>query len=135
MYLIPNVTALIQPMDQGVIFKRNLMKELICYEKEGGSGSRSVDLIKLENMKSCCLRIAEAWNQVNPLNLQNAWNKVLNRERSYIEQIDFVGQFHFSLQMIPGYKDYSYDKIKNWVSEDFDDHGWGILDVNQIIDK
>lgn len=76
-YLPPNVTSLIQPMDQGVIvkvknvYRKDLLRQLIVNDK-----ITVKDFIKNFTLKDCCFMLARAFNSLTQQNLKNAWNKI-----------------------------------------------------------
>ena len=78
-YLPPNVTALIQPMNQGVIattkkmYKKNLLTSLLLEEKPEGA----VKFIQCLNLRDCLAMLSLAWNSVHPSTLQKAWKSLL----------------------------------------------------------
>lgn len=136
-YLPPNVTVLIQPMDQGVIgefkklYKKYLSLELTIQKCEG----TLADALKKQTLKHCCDRIASAWDMVAPMNIENAWNKVLGAERSKVEPKDHILQMHFNLCRIPEHSDYTYEDVKQWVEEDARLNGWEFLSSEQILEQ
>ena len=64
MYFPPNVTALIQPMDQGVIeklkrlYKKQFLQHLLLADDDQES---VVAFSKKLNLKDCCCMLAESW--------------------------------------------------------------------------
>ena len=79
-YLPPNVTALIQPMDQGVLeslkrrYRRKILEELLFRDEEGvpiPSFLKSINMLKVSNL------IASSWNEISPKTLQLSWKKIL----------------------------------------------------------
>ena len=73
MYFPPNVTALIQPVDQGVIeklktlYKKQVLQRLLQAENEQES---VVAFSKLLNLKDCCYMLAESWELMTEDNLK-----------------------------------------------------------------
>ncbi|XP_053556272.1 jerky protein homolog [Bombina bombina] len=75
-YLPPNVTSLIQPMDQGVIrnfkchYKNDFMMKML---------NKDVDSIEFQRsftIKDAVLSLVTAWNTVKPVTLLRAWRKL-----------------------------------------------------------
>ena len=68
-YLPPNVTSLIQPMDQGVLealkrrYKKKILRRLLIGEENG----ESVD------MKVVADLIAESWDEIEASTIQKSW--------------------------------------------------------------
>ena len=82
-YLPANVTALIQPMDQGVLkslklrYKKKLLRRLLIEDDMGGS---IVDFLKGVNMNTVANLVAEAWDEIKPSTLRKSWRKILPLE-------------------------------------------------------
>ena len=78
-YLPPNVTALTQHMDQGVIaivkklYKKNLLRHLLLGRKPEGAVKFLHDL----NLRDCCAMLRLAWDSVHQSTLQKAWKSLL----------------------------------------------------------
>lgn len=79
-FLPPNVTSLIQPMDQGVIenvkrrYKKKLLRRVIIADDQGQS---IIDFIKSVNMSKVIQYVSESWDEVNANTLRKSWNKIL----------------------------------------------------------
>ncbi|CAB3220360.1 unnamed protein product [Arctia plantaginis] len=79
-FLPPNVTGLLQPMDQSVIetmkrhYRRQLLRKLLI------EGAEDEELVLANhskiNLKDCCNMVAEAWSLVTAVTLRRAWNKL-----------------------------------------------------------
>jgi hypothetical protein len=84
MYLPPNVTSLLQPMDQGVIqnfkthYRATFLQSLIT------SDCMVIDFQKKFNIKDAIFGIALAWDKVKPTTLQKSWRKLW--PKAYIEE-------------------------------------------------
>ena len=81
MFLPPNTTAIIQPMDQGVLdpckrrYKRKLLGHIIL---ENESDEKSVpDILKGITMKDVVYWVAAAWQEASNDSLQKAWRNLL----------------------------------------------------------
>ena len=79
-YLPPNVTSLIQPMDQGVMealklrYKKKLLRKLLIEDDRGIS---VVEFLKGVDMKKVSYLVAEAWDEIDPSTLRKSWRKIL----------------------------------------------------------
>ncbi|KAK9759302.1 DDE superfamily endonuclease [Popillia japonica] len=77
--LPPNVTATLQPMDQGVIvntkrsYRKQLLHRLLLAEKEEES---VILFVKKVNLKDCIYMLTDAWESLTETNLQRAWRKL-----------------------------------------------------------
>ena len=80
LYLPPNVTSLIQPMDQGVLvalkrrYKKKLLRRLLIEDENGIS---LIDFLKSVNMKIVTELIAESWGEIKESTLRKSWRKIM----------------------------------------------------------
>lgn len=87
MFLPPNVTSLLQPMDQGVIetfkryYKKELLRKLLLDKEEDGEESLIRNHKKID-LKEASYMIGTAWDSVKQQNLKRGWNKILETEHS-----------------------------------------------------
>ena len=79
-YLTPNVTSVIQPMDQGVIqnFKINYRKSFMPKLVNCDDGSIP-DFQKQFNIKDAIFMASLAWQDVKPQTLMRCWRKLYPR--------------------------------------------------------
>lgn len=84
-YLPPNVTALIQPMDQTVIatlkanYRRLILRQLIHSDDEAPITRQM--FLKSYTLKEAIMNIKLAWASVKESTLKNAWNKLRGGEQ------------------------------------------------------
>ncbi|GBM02529.1 Jerky [Araneus ventricosus] len=77
MFLPPNVTSLIQPMDQGIIqnlkmiYRKNFMRRLINVE------GTLTEFQSSFTIKDAIYGLASSWNAVKPRTLRRGWRKLL----------------------------------------------------------
>lgn len=81
-YLPPNTTSLLQPMDQAVIktfkcyyLRRTFTQAMTATEDESGLTLR--EFWKAYNVKNAIENIVHGWNEIRVSTLQKAWKKVL----------------------------------------------------------
>ena len=80
LYLPPNTTSLIQPMDQGVLknikrcYKRELLLRLLNDEHEG---LNMVEFTKTLTILDAVLMSAKCWSEVEKCTISRSWNKLL----------------------------------------------------------
>ncbi|XP_065834220.1 jerky protein homolog-like [Oscarella lobularis] len=81
-FLPPNVTAILQPMDQGVLvqvkkkYQRKIFRNLLLQdEQEEGFLVRK--FLSTINVKTVIELIAQAWDEVTPETLRKSWRKIL----------------------------------------------------------
>ena len=135
-YLPPNTTSLIQPMDQGVIeackrgyrqrFQRecNVVIETEEDKVEDTRAQRTLANYKSYNIRNALENWKDAWNNVKVTTLNNAWNKLL---KGTDIEVDFVG-FHPSdfmdeLHRI-GEKEVTEENVVEWLECDKDEPGY-----------
>ena len=82
MFLPPNTTSIIQPMDLGEIvsckgFHQQKLGEVLVVieEEEDTRGQRSINNIKSYNIKSAIYNFASAWKDMKMTTLSNLWKK------------------------------------------------------------
>lgn len=144
-FLPPNVTSLIQPMDQGVlekikkVYKKQMLSELV--EDEGVHGVMAV--LKSFNVKTVVYMIAEAWNQVERATLIKSWKKLWpgvcdlpenkmeeeEEENASVEQTD---DFLDIFKNIDGCSDVDAENISDWLEMD-NDGGYKTITDEEII--
>nr|XP_012151897.1 PREDICTED: jerky protein homolog-like [Megachile rotundata] len=80
LYLPPNTTSLIQPMDQGVIakfktlYRHQILRRILQYEK------RMEEFYKSFNIKDCIDLVNKSWMDITATNIYNSWSKILPRD-------------------------------------------------------
>lgn len=87
----PNVTSLIQPMDQNVIrltklhYKNSLAAMVIAND----SGSIK-DFFKKFTLKDVIFLLENAWNKITARTIQNCWKKILKTDEEDEESEDDI---------------------------------------------
>jgi hypothetical protein len=122
MFLPPNVTALMQPMDQGVLenfkrhYRRNLL-ESILERVDGGEGL--MDCLKAINLKNVVYWAADAWNKVKSSTLQKSWAKIIHQEDLILETKDEEEvPLHEMMRHLDGCEDIDQEEVEEWVTFD-----------------
>lgn len=136
MFLPPNVTALIQPMDQGVIYKmkcmykKEILRRLLLAENE----EEVVSFSKKLNLKECSYMVADAWNLLTKENLSRAWIKLLPPiiELEPFDDLEDLREIVDLGTNIPGFRGFGEEDAESWLAND-DDPGFQIMDDNDIV--
>lgn len=136
MYLPPNVTALIQPMDQGVIeaakkiYKRSLARRLLLQDDK----ISLTQFLKKLSLKDCCEMIAAAWEEVKSSSLQKAWNNVIQlvepSEHDTIEED--TNESLLNINIISNMR-VSEAEFEDWLHEDETNQTSELLDDDHIV--
>ena len=80
MFLPKNTTALIQPLDQGIIltfkahYRRGLLSEIVNSELQ------VTDFLKTVTLKNATYSIGLALDKVSPMSIENCWVKCFGKE-------------------------------------------------------
>ncbi|XP_043529387.1 jerky protein homolog-like [Frieseomelitta varia] len=118
-FLPPNTSSLIQPMDQGIIsklkkkFRHKLLQRVLLYENGISEFYADYDI------KDCIDMTNETWSVITSANIFNSWNKILNREAGIAER-NFTCSVAFSSETAPcdaTYETISDDKVTEWINE------------------
>ena len=122
-FLPPNVTALIQPMDQGVleslkrVYRKSILRDVVSRP-----GTPIVDVLKKIDLLKVVETIALAWDSVSKTTIRNSWKKLIPLPDSSTDQThaittiisndDFVEQFsELNIQI-------TNDDVQQWMSSD-----------------
>ena len=135
-FLPPNVTALIQPMDQGVlesikrVYRKSILRDLVSQ-----STFTIQDFLKTLDMMKVIDTVATAWDMVTPAAIRNSWKKLMplpndiqqnNVPQEVISNNDFVQQFsRVNITLTD-------DDIQNWMC--CDGPGYEHMDEQGIVE-
>ena len=138
-FLPPNVTSLIQPMDQGVLvaikqrYRRKILEELVFQDNHGTSlinFLRGIHLLKVSEM------IAASWNEIQPKTLRLSWRKIFpleddddNNQESHVcaPTVEEFQSFFNVLGQI------DENEVGEWLQTDSGDRGYEHLSDAEII--
>lgn len=159
MFLPPNVTSLLQPMDQSVIetMKRHYRKQLLRKLLVEGEDEEGVLVNhKKLNLKDCAYMVAEAWSLVKAVTLRRAWNKLKGistdeekekekkekeaqekkREDTGDDEDDLsLEELRNIILKIPGCSEVSAEDVGEWIVCDSSDLGFQILNDDELIES
>ena len=86
-FLLPNVTSLMQPMDQDVIeclkriYRKSILKDLTAQtEDDMLEFLKKIDILKVVE------KILNAWEQIRPETLRKSWQNLIPFEESFLEE-------------------------------------------------
>ena len=140
-FLPPNVTSLIQPMDQGVLisikrrYQRTILEELVLHNSEGKS---IPDYLKTINVLKVSTIIAACWNEISDRTLQLSWRKTLpegsDTQDTDPEPIEHpTAEFGAMFQLLD--EVIEEDEIENWLGCDQQDMGYAHLNDDEIVSR
>ncbi|XP_011871984.1 PREDICTED: jerky protein homolog-like [Vollenhovia emeryi] len=138
-FLPPNVTALIQPMDQGVIecTKRAYRKEYcrkLLSSTEGHLIANLEVLVKKWTILDCVRTVAMAWDSVSEQTLRNAWKKALQGESLPTDNDEDIGALQHLTSQLSSER-VTLTETNEWLQVDNHDPGWRILTLEEITDS
>ncbi|XP_023231971.1 jerky protein homolog-like [Centruroides sculpturatus] len=126
MFLPPNVTALCQPMDQGVLvsLKRRYRHKLLSSLLSANDNDQGLILQNLKkiNLLDVVGWVADAWNELESLILVRSWRKLLDHEgNEFIEHDDAENVNLLNLlKRVPGCAEANENDIEQWFQNDTD---------------
>ncbi|QQP42192.1 Uncharacterized protein FKW44_016785 [Caligus rogercresseyi] len=146
MFLPPNTTSLIQPMDQGIIESckrhyRNLFLQQCLVVTEDGMdeegyedtrGKKTLQRFKTYIIKDAIYNWADAWKKVPLSNLRNAWCKILKTPKTPPLPTDFEGFVEHRGQRHSAIEE---EEVEDWVSEDPGLPGYHHLTEEEIAEE
>ena len=124
-FLPPNSTSILQPMDQGIIakfktcFRHFMMRRILEYPRG------VTDFYLHNNVKICVDLVKESWEQVTAANIHNSWRKLLgNRPNELVPQIqqqqqrpDFcdTAAMQETMEILAG-RPVSQEEVQDWLA-------------------
>ncbi|XP_044595474.1 jerky protein homolog-like [Cotesia glomerata] len=142
MFLPPNVTSLIQPLDQGIIEKfkrryRNDLIEKILLQEENNVENK--DFFQSFNLLDAFNLCALAWDEVTSSDIRNCWKNLIPLAVDNSAEIAPVTlpkneAFYAIMKRIKEFKICTPAEVENWLQIDCDDNGWQLLSDNDILD-
>ena len=147
LYLPPNTTSLIQPMDQGVIhacklaYRRNFMEEVLVVEETEEDtdvdtrGLRTLQAVKDYSIKNAIHNFADAWKSLKMSTLANAWKKLLFDadvpvvDFTGFETSDFINNFRRAGDEV------SEENLEEWLNVDEGVDASQVLTDAEIVDS
>ena len=139
MFLPPNTTALIQPMDQGVLeslkrrYRKSLLRKLLLLDQEGDS---MIDFVKKINVKDAIYMTADAWDDIPSLTLSKSWLKLLGTGHRITETSDDNAEEQTCEELAKQLDNNLSDSdISDWIGADNCDPGYQVLTDQDIVEQ
>lgn len=88
MYMPPNVTPLIQPMDQNALrltklfYRKHLLSTILLTKDNIQEGLKKLSL------KDAVINLSSAWDKLNPAVIKKCWNNVLSNSNAAFDEED-----------------------------------------------
>lgn len=138
----PNVTSLIQPMDQSVIetlkrlYRKQFLRRLLSVDED------NVEVVllffKQINLKECCYMVVDAWDLIERKTLNKAWNRILKREHENSitdtddSVLEDINELMTNIQIC---QECDADDMKEWLTCDSNDQGFQIMSDDEIVEN
>ena len=97
MYLPPNTTSLIQPLDQGIFAKIKILYRHKILRRATTHIGGVTEFHKYFSLKDCIDAVEQSWTEVTLENIRNAWKKIIPEQRDIYES-----QMLHDISMITG---------------------------------
>ena len=150
MFLPPNTTSLIQPMDQGVIestkrhYRNFYLQQCLVVMEDGMDeegyddtrGKKTLQNFKDYTIKDAIYNWAGAWKKVPVATLRNAWCKVLKKPKTPAQRHDFEGfEVPAAVNMLAeaGQGTIEEEEVEEWMGEDEGLPGYHHLTEEEIV--
>ena len=140
-FLPPNVTSLIQPMDQGVLvsikrcYRKKILEDLVLQNDEGKS---ITDHLKTINLLKVSTIVAACWNEISANTIRLSWRKILpevsDPQDVAPEFIEYpTAEFGSMFQLLD--QEMEEDEIEDWLGCDEQDMGYAHLNDDEIVSR
>ena len=134
-FLPPNVTSILQPMDQQVLqqIKRQYKKRLLQALVKEDIDISITEKLKKINVKDVIFWVAEAWNNISENCIQKSWKKLwpsLSYEEDPPVEVDVI-EFLELMHEIPGCEEENEIDLHEWLcSKDYEN----LYSTEEILD-
>ena len=142
-YLPPNVTSLIQLMDQGVLvalnrhYKKKLLRRLLIDDENGVS---IIEFLKSVNMNVVVELVRESWDEIKASTLRKSWRKIMPIQPPTDQSEDLtegqeededVNRDKDEQEFVRKFQELGYsineNEIHNWLNSDSSDPGFHLM--------
>lgn len=93
-FLPPNVTAILQPMDQGpikhlkMIYRNRLLSRVV--NQSSNTDESVLSLLKKHSIRDAIILLKEAWDDISTSTLKSCWGKVLDYDEDDYTDEDMI---------------------------------------------
>lgn len=140
-YLPPNVTALVQPMDQGVIenlkraYKQRFLRKVLLASEDGSH--TLTNFIKAWNVLECCRTLSAAWDSVSETAVSNSWKKLGSTFIPTAPTVETrpttVGELVDLANLVSPNSNFTEQEISYWLEDDQSCPTFRILSDDEIV--
>ena len=137
LFLPPNTTSLIQPMDQGVLqsIKLTYKRDLLLRMLDGGDEINIAEFAKKMNIKDAVLLSAKCWNDIKPDSTTKSWKNILSTNPNQMASAE-NNELASSASEMEGHLD-NFDltptEKETWLTADAGDSCYRELTEDEII--
>jgi hypothetical protein len=152
MFLPPNTTSILQPLDQGLLeamkrrYKKSLLRHIIFHNSE--SSLPVPDIVKGLTIKDAVYWSAQAWEDISPMTIKKCWKKLIptmdrdeNDTSHSSENAPSVSNDESSVDgFAPLFHQLSYSETNenwqnpsDWLNEDSTDPGYQLKTDSEIV--
>ena len=138
MYLPPNVTSLVQPMDQGVIsalkrrYKTGFLYEMLSRNHK--TNAEFVQSVKKWSILNCMFVLRESWGALTQSTLRNAWKKLLpNHLPDSLSNCPSNSELTSLLNRVPGGEVCSAATVIEWLEDEGEKPAFEVMTDNQLL--
>lgn len=130
-FLPPDVSSLVQPMNQGIIeklkkvYKKKFLRVILTAE----SAKEIPRLLKSFDILKCIYFISEAWGKVTESDIKNGWRNIFPLYSDLeLDSRSFLNM----VTKIPDYNKTTLKEINSWLHSDDNEQGWRVLNDLQL---
>ena len=138
LFLPPNVTPLIQPLDQGTIYALKCRYKSKFVRRHIRGGSNFKEFLSNFELFDALVDCFSAWNEISNEAIRNSWNKILPRNLNAIWDFDNEVNKTFNdlltlFQQQEGGREVTIEDIKEWL--DSDKNSFEIRSSSELIEE
>ena len=138
LYMPPNTTSVLQPMDQGVLenikkrYKKDLLLQLLY---EGDSDCNIAEFRKTLNIKYAVLMTAKSWNEVEQQTIAKSWKKLwpIVNGPDEDQHEDSTELSDVSVETLLDRMDIPHEDHREWLATDSIEYGYRDPSDEEII--